>query len=57
MQRLRDAAENAKIELSQRQSTISTCLHHDRCKRAEFLNIDLTRSKLEQLIGDLVGQR
>jgi molecular chaperone DnaK len=55
MQRLRDAAENAKIELSQRQSTnINLPYITTDASGPKFLNIDLTRSKLEQLIGDLV---
>ena len=55
MQRLRDAAENAKIELSQRQSTnINLPYITTDANGPKFLNIDLTRSKLEQLIGDLV---
>ena len=55
MQRLRDAAENAKIELSQRQSTnINLPYITTDSSGPKFLNIDLTRSKLEQLIGDLV---
>jgi molecular chaperone DnaK len=56
MQRLRDAAENAKIELSQRQSTnINLPYITTDAGGPKFLNIDLTRSKLEQLIGDLVA--
>ena len=55
MQRLRDAAENAKIELSQRQTTnINLPYITTDAGGPKFLNIDLTRSKLEQLIGDLV---
>jgi molecular chaperone DnaK len=55
MQRLRDAAENAKIELSQRQSTnINLPYITTDASGPKFLNIDLTRSKLEQLIGNLV---
>jgi molecular chaperone DnaK len=55
MQRLRDAAENAKIELSQRQTTnINLPYITTDASGPKFLNIDLTRSKLEQLIGDLV---
>jgi molecular chaperone DnaK len=55
MQRLRDASENAKIELSQRQSTNINLPYITTDKSGpKFLNIDLTRSKLEQLIGDLV---
>jgi len=55
MQRLRDAAENAKIELSQRQTTnINLPYITTDASGPKFLNIDLTRSKLEQLIGGLV---
>jgi len=55
MQRLRDASENAKIELSQRQSTnINLPYITTDASGPKFLNIDLTRAKLEQLIGDLV---
>jgi molecular chaperone DnaK len=55
MQRLRDASENAKIELSQRPSTnINLPYITTDANGPKFLNIDLTRSKLEQLIGDLV---
>jgi len=55
MQRLRDASENAKIELSQRQSTnINLPYITTDASGPKFLNIDLTRSKLEQLIGGLV---
>ncbi|MGB7994337.1 molecular chaperone DnaK [Methanoregula sp.] len=56
MQRLRDASENAKIELSQRQTTnINLPYITTDTSGPKFLNIDLSRSKLEQLIGDLVG--
>ena len=55
MQRLRDAAENAKIELSQRQTTnINLPYITTDASGPKFLNIDLTRAKLEQLISDLV---
>jgi molecular chaperone DnaK len=55
MQRLRDAAENAKIELSQLQSTNINLPYITQDKSGpKFLNIDLTKVKLEQLIGDLV---
>ncbi len=55
MQRLRDAAENAKIELSQRQTTnINLPYITTDTSGPKFLNIDLTRAKLEQLISDLV---
>jgi len=55
MQRLRDASENAKIELSQRQTTnINLPYITTDASGPKFLNIDLTRAKLEQLIGDLI---
>ena len=55
MQRLRDASENAKIELSQRQNTNINLPYITQDKSGpKFLNIDLTKAKLEQLIGDLV---
>jgi molecular chaperone DnaK len=55
MQRLRDASENAKIELSQRQSTNINLPYITQDQSGpKFLNIDLTKAKLEQLIGDLV---
>jgi len=55
MQRLRDAAENAKIELSQRQTTnINLPYITTDTSGPKFLNIDLTRAKLEQLISGLV---
>ena len=55
IQRLRDASENAKIEISQRQSTNINLPYITTDKSGpKFLNVDLTRAKLEQLIGDLV---
>jgi molecular chaperone DnaK len=55
MQRLRDASENAKIELSSRQSTnINLPYITTDSSGPKFLNFDLTRSKFEQLIGDLI---
>ncbi len=54
-QRLRDAAENAKIELSQKMKTnINLPYITTGPSGPKFLDIDLTRAKLEQLIGDLV---
>jgi len=56
MQRLRDASENAKIELSSRQTTnINLPYITTDASGPKFLNFDLTRAKLEQLIGDLVA--
>ncbi len=55
MQRLRDAAENAKIELSQKmKTTINLPYITTGPDGPKFLDIDLTRAKFEQLIGDLV---
>lgn len=55
IQRLRDAAENAKIELSQKMKTnINLPYITTGATGPKFLDIDLSRAKLEQLIGDLV---
>ena len=55
MQRLRDAAENAKIELSTVQkTTINLPYITTDASGPKFLDIDLTRAKFEQLVGDLV---
>ncbi len=55
MQRLRDASENAKIELSQVQKTnINLPYITTDASGPKFLNIDLTRAKFEQLIADLL---
>jgi len=55
MQRLRDASENAKIELSQKMKTnINLPYITTDASGPKFLDIDLSRAKLEQLIGDLV---
>ncbi len=55
MQRLRDAAENAKIELSKVQkTTINLPYITTDASGPKFLDIDLTRAKFEQLIGELV---
>jgi molecular chaperone DnaK len=55
MQRLRDASENAKIELSQKSKTnINLPYITTGPSGPKFLDIDLTRAKFEQLIGDLV---
>ena len=56
IQRLRDAAENAKIELSQKMKTnINLPYITTGATGPKFLDIDLSRAKLEQLIGDLVS--
>jgi molecular chaperone DnaK len=55
MQRLRDAAENAKIELSTVQkTTINLPYITTDASGPKFLDIDLSRSKFEQLVGGLV---
>jgi len=55
MQRLKDAAEKAKIELSSSQKTnINLPFITATDSGPKHLNIDLTRSKFEQLIDDLV---
>jgi molecular chaperone DnaK len=57
MQRLRDAAENAKIELSQTQKTnVNLPYITTDSSGPKFLDIDLTRAKFEQLISDLVDK-
>lgn len=55
MQRLKDAAEKAKIELSSSQKT-NVNLPFITATEAgpKHLNIDITRSKFEQLVDDLV---
>ncbi len=55
MQRLRDAAENAKIELSTVQkTTVNLPYITTDASGPKFLDIDLSRAKLEQLVGGLV---
>ncbi|NLA31452.1 MAG: molecular chaperone DnaK [Methanomicrobiales archaeon] len=55
MQRLRDAAENAKIELSTVQKTNINLPYITTTESGpKFLDFDLTRAKFEQLIADLV---
>jgi molecular chaperone DnaK len=55
MQRLKDAAEKAKIELSSSQKTnINLPFITATDEGPKHLNIDLTRAKFEQLIDDLV---
>ncbi len=57
MQRLKEAAERAKIELSTVQQTeISLPFVTADASGPKHLNIKLTRSKLEQLVMDLVEQ-
>jgi molecular chaperone DnaK len=55
MQRLRDASENAKIELSTVQKTNINLPYITTTESGpKFLDLDLSRAKFEQLIGDLV---
>lgn len=55
MQRLRDAAESAKIELSQKQKTnVNLPYITTDSSGPKFLDIDLTRAQFEQLVADLV---
>ncbi len=55
MQRLRDAAESAKIELSTVQKTnINLPYITTDASGPKFLDIDLSRAKFEQLVGGLV---
>ena len=55
MQRLRDAAENAKIELSTVQKTNINLPYITTTESGpKFLDFDLSRAKFEQLIADLV---
>ena len=55
MQRLKEAAEKAKIELSSAQETeINLPFVTADASGPKHLNLSLSRSKLEQLVGDLV---
>ncbi len=55
MQRLKDAAEKAKIELSSSQKTnVNLPFITATDAGPKHLNVDITRSKFEQLIDDLV---
>ncbi|MDT8357026.1 MAG: molecular chaperone DnaK [Methanomicrobiaceae archaeon] len=55
MQRLKDAAENAKMELSTVQkANINLPYITTDSTGPKFLDIDLSRAKFEQLIGDIV---
>ncbi|MCG8374044.1 MAG: molecular chaperone DnaK [Balneolales bacterium] len=55
MQRLKDAAEKAKIELSSSQKTnINLPFITATAEGPKHLNVDLARSKFEQLVDDLV---
>ncbi|MEX2395672.1 MAG: Hsp70 family protein, partial [Balneolales bacterium] len=55
MQRLKDAAEKAKVELSSSQKTnVNLPFITADSSGPKHLNIDVTRSKFEQLVDDLV---
>ena len=55
LQRLKEAAEKAKIELSSTQQTdVNLPFITADASGPKHLNVTLTRSKLEQLVGDLV---
>jgi molecular chaperone DnaK len=57
LQRLKEAAEKAKIELSSTQQTdINLPFITADATGPKHLNIPLSRSKLEQLVGDLVSR-
>src|SRR5690606_36848489 len=55
LQRLKEAAEKAKIELSSAQQTeVNIPFVTADASGPKRLNLTLTRSKLEQLVGDLI---
>jgi molecular chaperone DnaK len=57
LQRLKEAAEKAKIELSSTQQTdINLPFITADASGPKHLNVPLSRSKLEQLVGDLVAR-
>ena len=57
LQRLKEGAEKAKIELSTTQSTeINLPFITADAEGPKHMNITLTRSKLEQLVGDLIDR-
>ncbi|MGA7729743.1 MAG: molecular chaperone DnaK [Chloroflexia bacterium] len=57
LQRLKEAAEKAKIELSTTQSTeVNLPFITADAEGPKHMNITLTRSKLEQLVGDLIDK-
>lgn len=57
LQRVKEAAEKAKIELSSSQETdINLPFVTADASGPKHLNIKLTRSKLEQLVGDLIDE-
>ena len=57
LQRLKEAGEKAKIELSSTQSTdVNLPFITADASGPKHLNVTLTRSKLEQLVGDLIDK-
>ncbi len=57
LQRLKEAAEKAKIELSSTQQTdVNLPFITADASGPKHLNVSLSRSKLEQLVGDLVNR-
>ncbi len=57
LQRLKEAGEKAKIELSSTQSTdVNLPFITADASGPKHLNVNLTRSKLEQLVGDLIDK-
>jgi molecular chaperone DnaK len=57
LQRLKEAAEKAKVELSTTQSTeVNLPFITADAEGPKHMNITLTRSKLEQLVGDLIDR-
>ncbi|HEX9990449.1 MAG TPA: molecular chaperone DnaK [Chloroflexia bacterium] len=57
LQRLKEAAEKAKIELSTTQSTdVNLPFITADAQGPKHMNITLTRAKLEQLVGDLIDK-
>ncbi|MEO8286816.1 MAG: molecular chaperone DnaK [Chloroflexota bacterium] len=57
LQRLKEGAEKAKIELSTTQSTeVNLPFITADAEGPKHMNITLTRSKLEQLVGDLIDR-
>ena len=57
LQRLKEAAEKAKIELSSTQQTdVNLPFVTADASGPKHMNITLSRSKLEQLVGDLIGR-
>ncbi len=57
LQRLKEAAEKAKVELSSTQSTeVNLPFITADAEGPKHMNITLTRAKLEQLVGDLIDK-